>query len=70
MPGGNQPLFPNAPGGSAAGAAAQSAGQVLTPALEGFGFDLLVGTVAVGAMLLGLWIMAGKPEPKAVPVPV
>ena len=73
MPSMGSPVFPGAPGGSAAGAAAQGAVNAvgaLSPALEGFGFDLLVGVVAAGAMLLGLWLMAGSPQPKAIPVPV
>lgn len=64
MPAGNQPLF--GPGGSAASAA----GSAIGTNLQQYGWDLLFGVGAVGMILLGVWMMAGKPEPKAIPVPV
>lgn len=32
-------------------------------------WDYFVGAVAVGGMLIGLWMIAGSPKPEVIPVP-
>jgi hypothetical protein len=32
-------------------------------------WDYFVGAVAVGGMLIGLWMIAGSPKPEVVPIP-
>jgi hypothetical protein len=54
---------------AAAGAAASAAGAAASSMFGISGPEFLLGIGAVGAMLLGLYLLAGAPKPEVIPIP-